>query len=51
MWHDFCPEIEKECSNTIGIHRAIEKIYDILSNELSDIFWIYPSWILLGVKK
>jgi hypothetical protein len=53
MWHDFCPqeEVQKSCSSPQGVKAAIEAMNSELSNQLKDIFWINPSWILLGVKK
>lgn len=53
MWHDFCPliEVQNDCSSTRGVVSAIGANWDWLSEQMKDIFWIEPSWILLGIKK
>ena len=51
MWHDFCPPIFQKFEPTIGVMEAIYSIWHMLNQEMTEIFWIKPSWILLGVKK
>jgi hypothetical protein len=53
MWHDFCEEeeVKNNCSSPVGVVNAINNNWDSLSRQMKDIFWISPSWILLGVKK
>ena len=53
MWHDFCPqeEVQKSCSSPRGVKMAIDASWSRLSEQMKDIFWINPSWILLGIKK
>jgi len=53
MWHDYCPDahVRRMCPSTVGVMAAIEENKDWLRRELSDLFWIEPSWILLGVKR
>jgi hypothetical protein len=53
LWHDFyiSSDLRPMDSPTHGVHAAIEEVDALLSNELSDLFWIDPSWILVGVKK
>jgi len=53
MWHDFCPvgEVQNNCSSTRGVVTAIKANWDWLCEQMEDIFWIKPSWILLGVKR
>ncbi|UCG55286.1 MAG: class I SAM-dependent methyltransferase [Dehalococcoidia bacterium] len=53
MWHDFCEqaEVQNNCSSTEGVVSAVKNNWDWLNQQMSDIFWINPSWILLGVKK
>jgi predicted O-methyltransferase YrrM len=53
MWHDFCPpeEVQKQCASPRGVKAAIENNWNRINGEMKDIFWIYPSWILAGIKK
>lgn len=53
LWHDYCPdpEVNKPGSSTVGVLEAIQEQEPMLRRELSDLFWIYPSWILVGIKK
>lgn len=53
MWHDYCPreDVLSRCTSTAGVKKAIEQMQSELDVQLKDIFWIDPSWILLGLKK
>jgi len=53
IWHDFCPNPEALESSPagLGVSEAIIKNWARWRPEFSDIFWIRPSWILLGVKR
>ena len=53
MWHDFCPQMEvyDHCPSTRGVMSAIKTDWDWLCTQMTDLFWINPSWILLGVKR
>ncbi len=53
MWHDFCEhaEVQNNCSSTKGVVNVIRANWDWLNQQMKDIFWINPSWILLGVKR
>lgn len=53
MWHDFCPqpEVRNSCSSTAGVFEAIKQNWEWLNQQVKDIFWINPSWILVGIKK
>ncbi len=53
MWHDFCEqaEVQNNCSSTKGVVNTIRTNWDWLNQQVRDIFWIEPSWILLAVKK
>lgn len=53
MWHDYCPDpaVNRSCSSTVGVAAAIGRDLERLKDQLSDLFWIRPSWILLGVKR
>lgn len=49
MWHDFCAA--EPFPSTVGVMRAIAQLWPLLDSQMSQIFWVYPSWILVGVKK
>lgn len=51
MWHDFCPPVWKEFGATQGVMNGILKQWDFLTRNTEKLFWVDPSWILLGVKK
>jgi len=51
MWHDFCPPVFDQFETTLGVMEAILEQWDWLNSHTSQLFWIKPSWILLGVKK
>lgn len=52
MWHDFCPdeEVYNRCSSTRGVMDFIRVELKGLKSLLKDIFWVNPSWILIGIK-
>jgi MoaA/NifB/PqqE/SkfB family radical SAM enzyme len=50
MWHDFCPPVWDRYETTIGVTEAVLEMWDWIQENTSQIFWIYPSYILLGVK-
>lgn len=53
IWHDFCPNPEALAASPagFGVAEAVVKNWARWRAEFSDIFWIRPSWILLGVKR
>lgn len=53
IWHDFCPNMEvlANCSSPRGVCEAIKELYPQLKESFSKLFWIYPSWILVGIRK
>ncbi len=53
IWHDFCPDRETlQCNEAPrGVVRAIVDNFSDWSPNFSKIFWIQPSWILVGIKK
>ncbi len=48
MWHDFCPTVDFPSS--VGVVDYICRDKDYLNDNFEDLFWIYPSFILVGVK-
>ncbi len=51
MWHDFCPPIFKQYETSLGVMKAISQKWDWIYSHTSHLFWVYPSWVLFGVKK
>lgn len=53
LWHDFCPvpHIRAQSDSVRGVTTAIERILPELHGQLARLYWINPSWILLGIKK
>jgi len=51
MWHDFCPPIYDKFETTLGVMRAIHQQWEWINEQTLKLFWICPSWILVGVKK
>ncbi len=53
LWHDFCPvtEIRERFESVRGVTAGIESLLPELQPQLSELFWIDPSWILVGIKK
>ena len=52
IWHDFCPDVETLARNQSprGVVTAIIENFHTWRPMLSKLFWIRPSWILVGVK-
>ena len=53
MWHDFCPdeEVFSGFETVKGVLNVIQTNWDWITTEVRDIFWVNPSWILVGIKK
>lgn len=51
MWHDFCPPVFDQFETTLGVMKAISQEWDWLHSQTKQLFWIAPSWILLGEKR
>ncbi len=51
LWHDFCPPMYGRNENTREVIEAISAEWDLISTQMAKVFWIYPSWILIGIKK
>jgi FkbM family methyltransferase len=52
LWHDFCPEPQTLLHNEAprGVVTAIAENLPRWRSQFSKIFWIRPSWILVGIK-
>jgi predicted O-methyltransferase YrrM len=53
LWHDFCPKADVCLKNSTvrSVVRSLQLIWNQVINQTQDLFWIDPSWILLGVKR
>jgi len=53
MWHDFCPQvnIRSQFESVKGVTAGIEQIFPELQAHLERLYWIKPSWILIGFNK
>lgn len=51
MWHDFCPPMAARSTVVTGVMQGVERVSDLLRDELERLFWIRPSHILVGTKK
>ena len=53
LWHDFCPQPDVIAGSPAvqGVTAAIESLRPELQDQCSALFWIDPSYILLGIKK
>ncbi len=52
IWHDFCPdpEVLRDQKAAQGVAAAILTNWARLRPHLSDVFWVRPSWLLIGVR-
>ncbi len=51
MWHDFCPTEYKKFSACAGVMAGVVREWNMINEQTSRLFWIYPSMILVGIKK
>ena len=51
MWHDFCPSEYTRFESTRGVMSAVAEEWGLLNRQTSRLFWVYPSMILVGIKK
>jgi len=53
MWHDFCPlpEALELSAPARGVVAAIGGIRRSLAESFQKLFWIRPSWLLIGVRR
>lgn len=52
IWHDFCldPDIFSSEHATNGVMTGIHQNWDMIEKNVSILFWIKPSFILVGIK-
>lgn len=51
MWHDFCPTDYQRFEACRGVMAGIANEWALINEQTTQLFWIYPSMILVGVKK
>lgn len=53
MWHDFCPlpEVRAAFSTPHGVYEGLVANQKLLEESFSELIWVNPSWLLLGVRK
>ena len=51
MWHDFCPTEYQKFEACKGVMAGIAQEWDFIISQTKNIFWVYPSMILVGIKK
>ena len=53
LWHDFAadPAIFSSSPASIGVTQGLRAIWPLIMAEMRDVFWIYPSFILAGIRK
>jgi hypothetical protein len=52
-WHDFCPDrdVLTHCWSPRGVLSGLLADWPRLRPQLRDVFWIMPSWLLVGIRK
>ena len=52
IWHDFVPDpsVLKQHSAAHGVVSGILRNWEVLKANFDKLFWIRPSWILIGIK-
>jgi predicted O-methyltransferase YrrM len=53
MWHDYCPDVEAltACTSPRDVVRFIRDHQEWLATQFRELFWVFPSWILVGIKR
>ncbi len=52
MWHDYCPDAGCAGYPSVkGVLAGVEAELPWLREQLRDVFWVRPSWVLVGVKR
>jgi len=50
MWHDFCPPVAELFGAPKGVQEGLGRVAGEMASTLSNLFWIKPSWILVGIR-
>lgn len=53
LWHDFCPDddVRRRCPCVRGVTAAIAGHWATLTQHCRALFWIEPSWLLMGIRR
>lgn len=51
MWHDFCPTEYRGFLACRGVMAGVAREWKLITEQTTKLFWVYPSMILVGVKK
>ena len=53
MWHDFCPDpaVSAAFSSVTGVIAALAGNWPQIAPFLRDVFWVQPSFLLVGVRR
>lgn len=53
MWHDYCLDsrVLESCSSVQGVVSGVESAREWLTGQCEELFWLRPSWLLLGVNR
>lgn len=51
MWHDFCATDYQRFEACKGVMEGIASEWNFINEHMAKLFWIYPSMILIGIKK
>jgi hypothetical protein len=52
LWHDFCPipEVLAASPSIVGPVEAVRDHWSFIESHTADLFWVEPSWLLVGVR-
>jgi predicted O-methyltransferase YrrM len=53
LWHDFCPDpsVFNQMASVVGVVGGLTREWPQLVRELRDVFWVQPSFLLVGVRR
>jgi FkbM family methyltransferase len=51
MWHDFCATDYQRFEACRGVMDGVASEWTLINEQTTSLFWIYPSMILVGIKK
>lgn len=53
MWHDFCPDpaVLNTFASVVGVLTALTEHWEEVAASLQDVFWVQPSFLLIGIRR
>lgn len=53
MWHDFCPDpaVLTAFASVVGVISALTAHWGEIASSLQDVFWVQPSFLLIGIRR